>query len=145
MGDTKFGALVIFAVVGFLVAGGGSALVAGAQANAVDNESFSVDYTSDYSVAETGIEYRYEVTVRDKNFNELTRGIDYEWDESSGDVTMLDTSATNSGETAYVTYTVEQVTDESERYADLIGPLLVALALTAALILGLGSLIWGDS
>ena len=138
--DSKFGAFVLILVLGFIVAAGGAAVAEGAEPVTYFNEATTVDYSAEYSVAETGVNYRDDVTVRDKNLDALNRGVDYEWDDDDGNVTWLDTAATTDGEEAYVTYTVEQVTDESTQLADLVSIFVLPLALLITLILGAGPL-----
>lgn len=140
MGDSKFGALVLFAIVGFLVAAGGAALADGAQPTTYYNESVTVDYGNETNVSETGVGYHDEVTVYNSAEEELTSGEDYGWNATAGNLTWFDTAATTDGEEAAVTYTVDQLTEASERYARIVDTLKIPLALLAALLLGIAAI-----
>jgi hypothetical protein len=138
--DSKFGALVLILVLGFLVAAGGAALAEGAEPNEYINESVTVDYSNDSTVDETGVEYRNQVTVYAEDGTELERGTDYEWDVAVGNVSWFNTSATTEGETASITYTVEQIRSTSDKLAQIAGILVLPLALLVTLLLGAGPL-----
>lgn len=137
MGDTKFGALVLILVLGFLVAVGPAALADGATPTAVEDESLTVDYDTESNVSESGLEYGSNVTVQNSTGATLQDGTDYEWDATAGNVTWINTSATSEGELATIDYEVEQVSNESKQLADIVGILTLPLALLILLVLGL--------
>jgi len=137
MGDTKFGALVLILVLGFLVAVGPAALADGATPTDVQDESLTVDYDTESNVSETGLEYGSNVTITNATGAALQGGTDYEWDATVGNVTWYNTSATSEGELATNHYDVKQGSDENKQLADIVGILTLPLALLILLILGL--------
>lgn len=139
MGDTKFGALVLIAVIGFIVAGLPAALADGAQTETVTNESLTVDYGNESTVSLSGVTYSDTVEIV-ANDTTLEDGTDYEWNSTIGNVTWIDTSATSDGDDALINYSVDQVTAESQQYADVLSILVLPLALLITLLLGLSAI-----
>jgi len=143
MGDSKFGALVILVIVGFIVGVFPAALADGATTTTVTDESITVDYQNTTSVAEDGVSYNQTVTIT-VDGTTLTDGTDYDWNATTGAVTWYNTSATSDGETALIDYGVEQVTESSRQLADITTILLVVLALIFTLIMGMTAIKWGS-
>lgn len=142
MGDSKFGALVILIVVGFLVGVAPAALADGAQTTAVTDESITVDYQNTTSVAENGVSYNASVTIT-ADGTTLSEGTDYDWNATTGAVTWYNTSSTSDGQEALIDYGVDQLTDESRQLAQISKILLVILALIFTLIMGMTAIKWG--
>jgi len=138
MADSKFGALVLIITIGFIVAGLPAALAEGAVSNSVGNEPITVDYSNESSVDESGVDYNSSVTIT-ADGTTLEDGTDYVWDDSTGNVTWNDTAATTDGEQAYISYDVEQITDESNQLARIVSAYTLPLALLVLLILGLSA------
>lgn len=143
MGDSKFGALVILVIVGFIVGVFPATLADGATTTTVTDESITVDYQNTTSVAEDGVSYNQTVTIT-VDGTTLTDGTDYDWNATTGAVTWYNTSATSDGETALIDYGVEQVTESSRQLADITTILLVVLALIFTLIMGMTAIKWGS-
>lgn len=143
MGDTKFDALVLIALLGFIVAVAPAALADGAQTTTVTNESTTIDFVSETSVSEDGVRYNDTVSVHNSTGEELTAGADYDWLPTTGNVTWHDTASTSDGEQATITYSADQVTDTTAQLAAFISVFEVPLALLILLALGAtGILAW---
>lgn len=140
MGTTsRFGALVLFVVIGFLVAVGPAALADGATPEAVTDEPLTVDYSAPSQVAETGISYNGTVTITNGG-TALEAGEDYDWNATTGTVEWYNTSATTEGDVVDIDYTVYDTTEGTDGLADMSRIWLIPLALIAAAILGLAAL-----
>ncbi|MFW5918486.1 MAG: hypothetical protein ACOCR0_03280 [Haloferacaceae archaeon] len=111
-----------------LLVGANAAYADSGQTQEIDNESISVDYSEDVVVDEDGHDYGDDEVVRNSNDTVLEEGTDYDWDADNGTVEWFNTSDTSDGETASISYSVEQRSQATE--------------LSAAVIQPLGSIVW---
>lgn len=71
----------------------------------VTGESATVDYDSEYTVAESGTAESFNDSIMvSVDGSQLDAGEDYEWHPSRGAVEWLNSTATESGDTALVDY-----------------------------------------
>lgn len=135
MGDTKFGALIILLVIGFVVGVLPGAIADGAELTEVPDEQLTVDYDAESSVAVDGDFYSETVEI-EKTGTPLEAGTDYFWNNDEGNVSWNDTTATTDGDTVTINYTAFAVSQTSEGIAALISVFEVPLALFGLLLLG---------
>lgn len=136
MGDTKFGALVLIIILGFVVGVLPAALADGAEPTPVENEELTVDYENESSVAQDGDFYSETLNIQDQNNDDLEEDVDYIWHPGRGNVTWIDTTATTEGEFVDINYTAFTVTDESRSLSQLVSLFTLPLGLLVALLLG---------
>lgn len=134
--NSYFGAIVLVVLVAFLATAGQAALIEGSTTTAVGNEPVTVDYDQESSVDEDGLRYDTSVDVRNESGTTLTRGTDYDWNASTGNVTWHDTAETNDGETAFVDYAIQRASETSIGVSQIVAILLVVGALVAVWIVG---------
>ena len=105
--------VAVVAVFGFLlltVVLGGFAVTASANEVAsntrtVANETVVVEYDTDLRVRQAGAQAMLDgETVRNAGGDELTEGVDYEYDTDAGTVRFLNTTNTSAGAPARVSY-----------------------------------------
>ncbi len=89
-------------------------------------ESATVDYNNTTQLSEpaTVEGYSENITVTTSNGKVLTEGSDYQWNESAGEITWLDNSNTNDGESVTVDYAAYQRTEESAMAWTILSPLM---------------------
>lgn len=139
MGDTKFGALVLILVLGFLVAGLPAAVAEVASTETVSDEPISVAYNETTAVDADGVGYNETVTISSDQ-SDLSAGEDYDWDASTGEIRFFNTSSTRANETVNISYAVRSVPTTTDRIVDLIAMFRIPIALLITLMLGLGAL-----
>lgn len=93
-------------------------------------EELSVDYSSSTAVSETATREGYgrNVTIV-VDGTTLERGVDYEWNATSGEVTWSNASATTDGETATITYRAYQRTPQTQAAWTTLAPLTTLFGL----------------
>lgn len=102
MSNDLFGVVAVLLVVGLGVVAFTPAYASGSdRVTAVD--TLTVDYQTEQSVAESGLRYADSVTVT-VNGSVLESGVDYRWDERTGNVTFINTSATTTNDSADIRY-----------------------------------------
>lgn len=110
-----FVVLVIAAFALFQIGDVGLA-AAGTQPVTETNESVVIDYDSSTRVSAAMSRYTQgfedNETVYNSSGAELVEGTDYTWNTTSGAVTFKNTANTTEGNTANVTYTYQQNTEE---------------------------------
>lgn len=119
-----------------------------AQTNATvqgaENESVTVDYTNNSTVSADAVSFNETVTITSEGTT-LTDGTDYEWYHETGTVEWYNTSSTTEGDTAWVDYTYQYRTQETEDVSGMLASVSPVLGLLL-LITGLGALLvisWG--
>lgn len=125
MSNDLFGVVAVLVILGVGVVAFTPAFAAGS--DRVSNvETLSVDYQDPQNVtqnvSEGGLPNADSVTVTN-NGTELEPDIDYRWNETSGNVTFVNTSATSSGDDVEIQY----VSREADRRQQIIGGVLEAL------------------
>jgi len=94
-------------------------------------ETATVDYTTAYSVTQSATvdeRYRDAVTVT-AGGTALVRGTDYRWNATSGNVTVLNTSNTTSGDAVDIEYAAFQRTGETVLAWQLVSPFMALFGL----------------
>jgi len=119
-------ATLALAVVVILIAAGGYAAhsayqSSGGQAFHVENESHTVTFEEPVAVDEDGYRYGTSESVyvhvdttgdgTADTWRQAREGVDYQWDASSGNVTFLNSSTVEDGQSSRVTYTYYQETE----------------------------------
>jgi|APHM01.1.fsa_nt_gi hypothetical protein len=102
MSNDLFGVVAVLVVVGVGAVAFTPAYTSGSdRVTAVD--SVTVDYSGAQSVSESGLRYADSVTVTTNNTT-LEPGVDYRWNETAGNVSFANTTATTAGSTVDVEY-----------------------------------------
>lgn len=71
----------------------------------IENESATIDYSTEYSVTNSNIAEGFNETVTIyANNTTLESSSDYDWNSTSGNVTWYNTTTTTENETAYINY-----------------------------------------
>lgn len=117
--------LLVLIGVGLLFAGSlNAAYQESGQHYTVENESHIVDYDTPSSVDAPEYTFSYNNTISvTANGSELTRGTDYEWNTSTGNITWVNSSATADGDTALVDYRYEAPTEDTRDRRNLLATL----------------------
>lgn len=88
-------------------------------------ETATVDYAADYSVNENATVEGYSETVTvTVDGQALNASEDYTWDQGSGTLSFVNSSATTAGDTATVEYRAYQRTQETQTAWLLIAPFM---------------------
>jgi len=88
-------------------------------------ETTSVSYASDYSVAQNATVEGYSETVTvTVDGQTLNASDDYAWDASTGTLSFVNSSATTAGDDATVSYAAYQRTEETQTAWLLIAPFM---------------------
>jgi len=88
-------------------------------------ETATVDYAADYSVSQNATVEGYGETVTvTVDGQALNASEDYTWDEASGTLSFVNSSATTAGNTATVEYQAYQRTQETQTAWLLIAPFM---------------------
>ncbi len=129
-------ATALFLVV--LLVGANAAYADSGQVSEIDNESITVDYSQDVAVDVDGHEYGDDEVVRNSNDTVLEEDVDYRWDAGNGTIEWINTSATSDGESASVSYSVEQRSQATKLAANVLTPLgaIVWVSLFGAVLFG---------
>lgn len=148
MGNSKFGAFVLIAIVGLSVAAWQAALVDGAQPTSINDESIFMEVGGQSDVSEDGVTYSDTVTITN-NGSTLSEGEDYQWHPRNGTVSWYATENTESGQLASIDYTVYRSTDQTQSLIDVYSflPFIGALLVTSVLFLGVLATVgvsWGS-
>ena len=117
MSNDFFGVVALLVILGIGAVAFVPAYTAGGEPVSVVNESVTVDYSTAQSVDESGLQYEDSVTVHNASGDVLDAGTDYEWNETTGDVTFLNSSATTDGESAAISYQYRQTSAEHDAVA----------------------------
>lgn len=110
--STLLSLFVVVVVLGGAVYAAGFALDgSGTRVETVENEPHNVTYSNPVTVdhgpasaSGDGIDYLANETVVNSNGDQLTEGVDYHWNTSTGEIDLEDTSATTDGETFQISY-----------------------------------------
>lgn len=99
------------------------------------DEQVTVDYGNETSVSENATLEGYSENVSiDSEGKQLTEGDDYEWNETAGTITWLNTANTNNGAPANITYGAYQRTAETEAAWTLISPFMALFGLFGVVV-----------
>lgn len=80
----------------------------------ISDEAATVDYDTEYNVSESTAEsFNNTITVT-ANGNELVEGTDYQWHPDRGNVSWINSSATQSGDTAFIDYQYQDHPDATQ-------------------------------
>lgn len=134
----KLGAVLVVLVVGSLAAG--ASLSSATHVFVVQNESVTVDYNTNTTVAnaDVAVSFYDNETVRNASGAALTEGTDYEWDSANGTINWLNTAATTDGASATMSYAYDA---PSQRSRDLSGVLTLVGQGLALLVLLMGGFV----
>lgn len=117
---------------------------AGTVAANVTGESLTVDYDNPSRVGERGDAYSETVTVRDENGTQLAAGVDYRWNDRTGEIAWIDTPETTDGEPATIDYRALNAPAESEASQQFVVPFTTALPWLLLFVAGLLALKLAD-
>lgn len=119
--------VVLLVLIGVALLFAGSLSVAYQQSGqqyTIQNETHTIDYDTQSSVNAPERTFSYNNTVAvTANDTELTRGTDYEWNSSTGNITWLNTTATTEGDTALVDYAYEAPTEGTQERRNILASL----------------------
>ena len=122
-GDTVAQLAVVILLLGLAVPGLATAYdYAGTP---IDYEqSATVDFASPTAVDETATVEGYgdEISVLVAGVGELEAGVDYRWDDESGEIEWFNSTATSSGQDVTIAYQAHQRTPETEMAWTIISP-----------------------
>ena len=134
MANDLFAMLAVLLIVALGAAVFQPAFASGAE-RVTTTESVTVDYQTSTSVNESGLRYSDDVSVA-VNGSSLTQGSDFRWNETSGEISFVNTSATSSGDTATVTVEYRAPSNQQRSVAQMLNVLATPLVLLLFLLAG---------
>jgi len=133
-------AVVLVGIVLLLTMAGGAYGDATVQ-ETVDNQSVTVNYSTDSQLDATDVVEYGDASVFNASGDALTEGSDYEYNSTNGSVDWLNTTATASGDTATVTFNYTTHQEEARLVATLFRPVSAVLGFLPWL-LGVGAVLY---
>lgn len=135
MSNDLFGAVAVLVIIGVGVVAFTPAFASGAD-RVTASDTVSVDYDNASTVSESGLRYDDEITATNASGTELEAGVDYEWNETDGNITFSNTSATSSGESVDVVYQYREADDRQQTIGTVIQGLGLPLVMLLFLLAG---------
>jgi len=133
MPNDFFAPIAVVILVGVAGIAFSSAFVSGTPEQTA-NESLTVDYTTEVSVAQSAIEYGDSPVLTNSSGDELERGTDYAWNNTVGNVTFSNTPNTTSGETVAIEYRYRQPDETQQTTGQTLNASTTVLALAVMLL-----------
>jgi hypothetical protein len=134
MSNDLFGVVAVLLVVGVGVVAFTPAFASGSdRVTAVD--TLTVDYSGEQSVSESGLRYADSVIVTE-NGTQLEPDVDYQWNETAGNVSFVNTSATTSGDSVEVEYQYRQADARQQTIGGVVEALGIPLTFLLFLLAG---------
>lgn len=99
----------------------------------IQNETVTVDYDEHISVDLNATSYKDNEKAYNKTEDRLEEGTDYDWNTKTGNISFFNTSATEEGQNATITYTGFVRSQSTDNVASILGS--IAPFLVFALIL----------
>lgn len=135
MSNDLFGVVAVLIVVGLGVVAFTPAFASGSdRVTAVD--TLAVDYSGEQSVSESGLRYADSVTVTNDSGATLDSGVDYRWNETAGNVSFVNTSATTANESVDVQYQYRQADSRQQTIGTVVESLGTPLVFLLFLLAG---------
>jgi hypothetical protein len=130
--------LVVAILVLVIAVGFGSAYDSAISTQEADNRSVAVKYAGPVSAVNGSevVEIYDNESVYNSSDAKLEEGVDYDWNETSGNVSFFDTNATTSGEQASVTFYYRDRPQTTEHIMALIIGVLPALRMLFLMVVG---------